>query len=356
MTSEDDGKRVGQLLDTHDLANALGSDEFKQFLDHIPMAIAVSQLGPSEGIVYANAEFERLTDLESDQLKDKFWDVLPGVATDPSQIPLASAITEDRDYIGAYILPAGTGATEIDAWSNIIKDDQGQPVYRLVALIVRLDRTDADHPSLAQQIEEKDTQLRELQHRVKNNLQLITGLIRVEARGVTAASFGDRFDRLAGRVEALGLLYKSLGDASLGETVDLGAYLSQIATAVMGAHAAEGIHLDMRVDSWPVSINIALPAGLVVNELLTNSLKHAFAGREGGTITLHCLSQGGDCRVLVADDGVGLPPGSDWPNVGKLSAMIVRSLVHNAQAQVDVKSRPGEGLRVTILFTCADTD
>ena len=356
MISDDEIARVEQLLDTHDLANALGSDEFKQFLDHIPMAIAVSHLAASEGIVYANAEFERLTVLESDQLKDKFWDVLPGVSADPSQTPLAAAITEDRDYIGAYLLPAETGATEIDAWSNIIKDDEGRPVYRLVALIARLDRADADHPSLAQQIEEKDTQLRELQHRVKNNLQLITGLIRVEARGVTAASIGDRFDRLAGRVEALGLLYKSLGDAGLGETVDLGAYLSQIATAVMGAHAAEGIHLDMQVDSWPVSINVALPAGLVVNELLTNSLKHAFAGREGGTITLHCLAEGGDYRVLVADDGVGLPTGSDWPKVGKLSAMIVRSLAVNAQAQIDVKSRPGEGLRVTILFASADAD
>ena len=57
----------------------------------------------------------------------------------------------------------------------------------------------------------------------------------------------------------------------------------------MRAHAVEGIRLDLKVDTWPVSINVAMPAGLVVNELLTNALKHAFAGRDGGTITLHSL-------------------------------------------------------------------
>jgi two-component sensor histidine kinase len=190
---------------------------------------------------------------------------------------------------------------------------------------------------------------------VKNNLQMITALIRIDARGLPDGSTVEGFDRLAGRIEALGLLYRALG-ASVGEgVIDLGIYLSEIASAVMRAHAPEGIHLDLQVDTWLVSLNVAMPAGLVVNELLTNALKHAFRGRAGGVISLHCTTDAaGGCRVLVADDGVGLPMGYSWPKAGKLSALIVRSLLQNATAQMDVKSAPGRGMQVEIVFQAVD--
>jgi two-component sensor histidine kinase len=87
---------------------------------------------------------------------------------------------------------------------------------------------------------------------------------------------------------------------------------------------------------------------------LTNALKHAFAGREGGTITLHSTIQSPGCVVVIADDGAGLPEGATWPKPGKLSALIVRSLLQNAHAQMDVESAPGKGMRVTIKFSSAD--
>jgi two-component sensor histidine kinase len=137
------------------------------------------------------------------------------------------------------------------------------------------------------------------------------------------------------------------------EEIDLGVYLSQIATAVMASHAVEGIRLDLRVDAYPVSINVAMPTGLVVNELLTNSLKHAFRGRDGGTITLHSVVDGNGCRVTVADDGVGLPAGETWPKRGRLGALIAESLKQNAGAHLDVTSDPENGTSVTITYSRA---
>jgi two-component sensor histidine kinase len=96
---------------------------------------------------------------------------------------------------------------------------------------------------------------------VKNNLQMVTALIRLEARNVPDDAEGERFDRLAGRVESLALLYSALEAEAQGTEVDLGIYLSQIASAVMRAHAVEGIRLDLQVDTWPVSINVAMPDG-----------------------------------------------------------------------------------------------
>jgi two-component sensor histidine kinase len=337
-----------QLLEAPDFADALESDRFKQLLDKAPFAIAISALQPAERIVYANLEFARLTAQPTREILGGRWDRLPGTATDDPALSLGRAVTREHDYVGAFTIPQ---AGPVDAWSNIIEGDDGEPAFRLVALVKAASAASV-LDQLKQRVREKDLQLRELQHRVKNNLQMITALIRVEAQGVADRSTSEGFDRLAGRVEALGLLYRALTDSDAEGEVDLGTYLSEIASAVMRAHALEGIRLDMRVDSWPVSIDVAMPAGLVVNELLTNSLKHAFAGRDGGTITLHCIAGERGCRVVIADDGVGLPAGLSWPKTGKLSALIARSLIQNAKASIDVRSQPGEGTRVTIRFNC----
>jgi two-component sensor histidine kinase len=114
--------------------------------------------------------------------------------------------------------------------------------------------------------------------------------------------------KLAGRIESLQLLYRDLAADGLGQSVDLGHYLSQIGSAVMHTYAVDGIRLDLKVDHAPVSVNVAMPAGLIVNELLTNAFKYAYNGRGTGTITLRCLREAEiNYPIVVADDGVGLP-------------------------------------------------
>lgn len=346
-----------QLFESGDLAVALESDRFRQFLDQAPIAVAVAQLGPPEKVVYANLEFERLSGQLNAIVLGHDWRTLPGEATALKGAgTLGEAIMEGQDYLGAFEMPHGDERLLVDAWSTLIEHEAGKPAFRLVALVTAPKPRDASVLDVLEaQVREKDVQLLELQHRVKNNLQMITALIRVEARGLPDRSTGEGFDRLAGRVEALGLLYRALGHSNGEGVVDLGIYLSEIASAVMRAHAVEGIHLDLQVDTWMVSLDVAMPTGLVVNELLTNTLKHAFTGRDRGVITLHSTTDtAGGCRVLVSDDGVGLPEGYTWPKAGKLSALIVRSLLQNARAQMDVTSAPGEGMRVEITFRRAD--
>lgn len=339
-----------------DLSVALEQDRFKQFLDQIPIAVAVSELVPAEKVIYANHQFERLSGQLNAAVLGRGWQGLPGAAlgAEPSG-SLGQAIIDGADYLGTFDMPHDDGSMLVDAWSSLIEDDEGAPAFRLVALVAAATRTPSILEQLEEQVLEKDTQLKELQHRVRNNLQMITALIRVEARGVSDRTTGEGFDRLAGRVEALGLLYRALSENEGDGKVDLGIYLSEIASAVMRAHAVEGIHLDLQVDMWPVSLDVAMPAGLVVNELMTNTLKHAFKDASGGAITLHSKIDGaGGCRIVVADDGIGLPAGYAWPKPGKLSALIVRSLLQNASARMDVQSSPGHGMRVEIVLLSGD--
>ncbi len=351
MMDEEKAQKVEDLLDTPDLAEALKDGRFRQFLDKIPIAIIVATMKRSERIVYANSEFEKVTGLAAADTEGKTWGVLKGESETGGQT-LSEAITGATDHIGAFQIKRPNGEPAlVDAYSNVIETEAGEPDFRLVALIDVTAYVQSEREQLEQSIRERDLLLLELQHRVKNNLQMITALIRLEARSWPEGT--GPLNRLAGRIEALNILYRFLSAESHGQEVDLGAYIGQVAAAVMHTQAVDGIRLNLKADVYPVSVNVAMPAGLVVNELMTNALKHAFVGREGGTITVECLTSDQGCKVVVADDGIGLPPDTEWPERGNLGALIVQSLRENANADLTVQSNPGEGTRVTLLFKAA---
>lgn len=359
MTAEDEKtektEQVDALLATPDFARALESEQFKRFLDQIPIAIVVSEMKGRERIAYANPEFEKLSGQPAAEVEGEPWSVLRGQGDgENTDRKLGAAIVDSNDFVGTFqIERAGREPAVVDAYSNVIEDDDGTPAFRLAALVDVGARGQAQREEFEQRIREKDTLLLEMQHRVKNNLQMIMALIRIEARNAQGRLDTEPFDRLAGRIEAIGLVNKLLADRGEGDEIDLGVYLSEIVSSVMHSYAVEGVRLDLKVDAYPVSVNVAMPTGLVVNELLTNALKHAFVGRDGGTITLHSLTDSKGCRVVIADDGVGLPEAVEWPKRGKLAALIVQSLRVNAKADLKVESSPEKGTRVTIVFTRA---
>ncbi len=330
----------------------LESDRFGRYFDLIPLAVVVSTMVKPEHILYANQAFEALSGQRRNEVEGRPWRSLRGSARGAeTPIALGEAVLLSSDLVGTFQIDRPDGSTAIvEAFSNEILDDGDSPAFRLVALVDIGARDSEKLQQFQLQMREKDTRLLEIQHRVKNNLQMITALVRVEARKAQGRLDVTPFNRLAGRINSIQLVYKLLSEAGKDDEVDLGVYLSEIASSIMHSSAVEGIRLSLKVDSFPVSVNVALPTGMVVNEVLTNALKHAFVDRDGGTITLQSLIEGKRCCVIVSDDGVGLPPGVSWPKQGKLGALIVQSLRQNANADISVVSKPGAGLTVTIKF------
>jgi PAS domain S-box-containing protein len=346
--------QVGSILAMPNLAAAVESDPFRRFLDQIPIAIAIAELRDEERIIYVNPEFERVYGQPAAAVIGRAWTTLADQsdhigAADKTTID--AAIVESKDFAGTFkVMRSEVESAVVDVYSNVIQENDGTPSYRLAALVEVSSHFDDRREEYERRMREKDVMLFEVQHRVKNNLQLIMALMRMEIRNARGKMDTAPFERLAGRIESVQVLYALLASHTDTDRIDLGVYLSEIAAAVLRSHAVEGIRLNLKVDAYPVSVNVAMPTGLVVNELLTNALKHAFVGRDGGTITLHSISDGHGCRVTVADDGVGLPPGVEWPERGRLSALIVQSLRENAKAQIETETSPETGLRVTITF------
>jgi PAS domain S-box-containing protein len=352
QTPQEAEQQVNDLFDSLELTQAIETEEFRLFLDHVPIAIAVSKMVRGEQrIVYANKAYEILTGQSCSEVRGKGWAVLDSFKLeDEPHTAFSAALPECEDFVGTFVRNEPKPAV-VEVYSGVIENEEVGKTYRIVALIDVTERARAQREEFARQLRDKDMLLKELQHRVKNNLQLITALIRLDARNQRNGDVAN-LDRLAGRIEALQLLYRDLTAEGLGQTVDLGHYVSQIASAVMYTYGVDGIRLDLKVDAAPVSINVAMPVGLLVNELLTNAFKYAFSGRENGTITVRCLREGEEeYRVVVADDGVGLPEGAIWPTPGKLGALVLQTLQENARTSFNVECAPGKGMRVTIVFS-----
>jgi len=348
---ETTAQQINDLFDSVELTRAVETEEFRRFLDHIPIAIVVSKFfRGDQRICYANKAFETLTGQAIADCSGRGWSIFAAFKDEnDAKVTLHQAMLKGGEFLGTFRTDQPKPLV-VEAYSGLIENEDGTENYRIAALIDVTDRARAEREEYTRQIRDKDVLLKELQHRVKNNLQLVVALIRLEARNERR---GDKVNLaiLAGRIESLQLLYQALSTDAPGEEIDLGHYLGQIAAAVMNTYAVDGIRLDLKMDHAPVSINIALSVGLVVNELLTNSFKHAFGGRGDGVITMECLRMDEDrYRVVVADDGVGLPGDVVWPVPGKIGALIVQTLRENTRTDLSVETAPDKGVRVTISF------
>jgi len=138
VDDEQSAEQPGQieaLVATPDLADALESEQFRRFLDQVPIAIIVSQMGAKERIVYVNPEFERVSGQIAAELEGKPWSVLQCPSSDPdSGLVLGRVIAEGSDFLDTFLLAGeGTGQQRVDAYSNVIEDENSVPAYRFAA-------------------------------------------------------------------------------------------------------------------------------------------------------------------------------------------------------------------------------
>ena len=356
----DDGtpssQQVDLLLGSSKLVSALENDRYKHLLDHAPVAVSVSRgSGEEQHVIYINKAFENLMSMSAADVEGRSWTCLDGFLNEdrPTQT-LGEAIRDGEDFIGVFrpAVPVDR-LVIVQAYASVIENDDGIENFRIAALVDVGGRERAQIEQFEGQIRDRDMLMRELQHRVKNNLQLITALIRLEARSAVEGE-SVALARLASRIDALTVLYRTLSAEDAAPEINLGQYLSDIATSVMDVNAKPGVTIQIEAGYCPLSINVAMPAGLLINEMLTNALKYAFIGRNAGQLKLICTQDGGRVTVFVSDDGVGLGENQEWPSPRKLGALILQTLKENARNVVfRAESVRGQGTWFTLMFDAA---
>jgi two-component system, sensor histidine kinase PdtaS len=178
----------------------------------------------------------------------------------------------------------------------------------------------------AMEAQKRDVLLREMQHRVKNNFQVILASIAIQKRRFSAGDAHRALDHIASRINAISLAHDQLALREEGQTVNLSDYLRALCLSIR--QQAEGIEVDVQADELDLSIDRAVPLGLILNEIATNSIKHAFGPDGGGRITVKLVAGVGygEARLSVADNGRGVreenPKGSGLKLVEALARQI----------------------------------
>lgn len=198
---------------------------------------------------------------------------------------------------------------------------------------------------------EKDVMLREIHHRVKNNLQVISSLVSLQADGSQDETVREVLRDVTYRVRSMALVHEKLYQSNDLARVDFGEYTRSLLNYLWRAHGAVAANVRLTLDLEPVSLPVdtAVPCGLILNELAGNALKHAFRDRSEGEVTV-ALQSGldGRIRLSVADNGVGLPAGLDWRLAPSLGLRLVQML--SGQLGADVEVSGGGGTRFEMVF------
>lgn len=199
---------------------------------------------------------------------------------------------------------------------------------------------------------EKELLLREIHHRVKNNMQIVSSLLRLQSRRQEDQATKDILDDSRSRISAMALIHESLYRPENLTGVSLRRYIQELALNLFSSYNIAPGRIVLVTDVEPISLNIetATPCGLIINELVTNSLKYAFPGERSGEvrISLKRLADGERYQLRVADNGVGLPPDLDIRQTKSLGLQLVVNLAENQLlGEVAVEAGPGTAFVVT---------
>lgn len=273
---------------------------------------------------------------------------------DMARRALDATIRDGTPYHLEYRMMASTGEVWVAVRGSLVRDEEGRP-QRLLGVWQNISVRKAAEAQILRALQEKEALLREVHHRVNNNLQVIASLLRLEARRVVDPAVQESLGSMRNRVHAMALLHQTLYRSGRYAEVALGSYLQEVAANVTRSFATAAHSVEVKTSLSNVSLNIdqAIPCGLIVNELVTNSLKHGFpAGRSGTvTVSLEETSRAGELLIRVSDTGVGLPDPSGLRREGAIGLQLVEDLVRQLQGGVRRLDGPGTTFEVTFEAT-----
>lgn len=199
-------------------------------------------------------------------------------------------------------------------------------------------------------LREKDILLREIHHRVKNNLQIIASLLKLQSALIENVEARSMFKMSHDRIRTMALIHEKLYQSKDLARIDFSAYIRSLGTHLLASYAVTpgDVRIATRADHVYLDINTAIPCGLIINELVSNALKHAFPRGRTGEIHVEChASKDGPYTLLVSDNGVGFPPEVDFQSTETLGLQLVNTLVRQLEGSIALDTAGGTKYTIT---------
>jgi two-component sensor histidine kinase len=197
-------------------------------------------------------------------------------------------------------------------------------------------------------LEQQQMLLHEVNHRVKNSLQLVSSLLRLQARRIPDAAARRQLEDATTRISTIAHIHQRLYRDQDIKKINFGAFLSELCADLQGA--ASHCALEVKSPNFPVATDRAIPLALVVNELVTNAFKYAYPAEDsGGRVSVGVTLRDGEIAITVKDDGVGLPGGFSVAGGGNLGMILIGSLLAQLSGRIEAADNaPGACFTVTV--------
>jgi len=198
-------------------------------------------------------------------------------------------------------------------------------------------------------LEEKELLLREVHHRIKNNMSTINSLLTLQAGMVKQAAASAVLRDAATRVESMMLLYDNLYQANNFSTVSTSSYLANLVDQICRIYSqGRSVKIEMKIDNFHLDVERMQPLGIIANELLTNIMKYAFAGRTDPRLTISLNLLESRVVMIIEDNGNGMPASVDFNNSSGFGLMLVGALTRQLDGNIRIER--GDGTRIVLEF------
>ncbi|MBT4643305.1 MAG: PAS domain-containing protein [Deltaproteobacteria bacterium] len=248
------------------------------------------------------------------------------------------------------ILPDGT-IRWIHSSGNVLLGDNAEPERISGSFLDITDRKLAEEQVKAN-LKEKETLLQEIHHRVKNNMQVISSLLKLQSNSYDDERIKKPLLESQNRVKAMAAVHENLYKSKNLSSISILPFLKELTTSILASYQLSSENITLEIDSDEIFINLeqASPLGLIVNELVSNSLKHAFTDGHKGEIHINLKRVNEDhIHLCFSDDGIGLPVSLDWRNLDSLGLKLVLNLAEN-QLDGSIKMEVKNGTQFDIIF------
>ncbi|UKO98207.1 PAS domain S-box protein [Nostoc sp. UHCC 0870] len=235
--------------------------------------------------------------------------------------------------------------------ARLVKDERGHPV-ELIGYWLDISERKKTVEQIQRSLEEKETLLKEIHHRVKNNLQIISSLLRMQSRRANDEITSMLFQESQNRVQSMALIHEQLYQSPELSQIDFGDYIRSLTDNLFRCYGVSQrqIRLNIETNGIKLTLNTAIPCGLIINELVSNCLKYAFSPQQKGEITI-CLEKfpENQLMLIVKDTGIGIPQTLDWQNTDSLGLRIVKNLTRQIKGKILLERESGTTFYVNFI-------
>ena len=200
-------------------------------------------------------------------------------------------------------------------------------------------------------LKEKEVLLKEIHHRVKNNLQLISSMLNLQANYVKDKTTVECFKNSQARIRSMAIVHEQLYHNNVFSSIDLQEYVKKLSDNLAASYSSLRIDIRLECEEILVTIEDAINIGLIINEMVLNSLKHAFNGRNEGTILISLHIVNDKLIISVKDDGSGLPKDFDILNTNTFGMQLINALINQMSGDITVKNKIGTEFISTLMLT-----